>query len=98
MRQALDIDLFDPRFRDFVVAQSASEPGPHRKHLFPHELRREIFRYYLGEIRRLSPHTPVSLCMETEDMWADLSAELGMEPEDYACCCGPTSVPGHRLL
>lgn len=98
MQEALDTDLLDDRFREFVAEQARREPGPHRKHLFPHEMRAEILRYYLQAIRRVSPKTPVSICMETTEMWAELGPELGMRPDDYACCCGPTSVPGHPLM
>ena len=28
----------------------------------------------------------------------ELGPFMGMTPEDYACCCGPTSVPGHPML
>ena len=98
MLAALDVELLDAPFRDFVHAQAQFEPGPHRKHLFPHEMRREVLRYVLGEIRRVSPQTPVSICMETVQMWQDMGPELGMTPENYACCCGPTSVPGHPLM
>jgi len=98
MREAIDLELLDPAFRDFVIQQSEPVPGRHRKHLFTHEMRRGIFRHHLDEIRRLSPRTPVSLCMETVEMWREFGPELGMAPGNYACCCGPTSVPGHALL
>jgi spore photoproduct lyase len=98
MIEAIDIDLLDPQFREFVVQQSEPVPGPHRKHLFNHEMRRLIFRHYLTELHRLSPRTPVSLCMETVEMWREFGPEMGMQPGHYACCCGPTSVPGHPLL
>lgn len=98
MLRAIDVEMLEPAFRDYVDERAEAAPGPHQKHLFTHEMRREIFRHHLREIRRLSPKTPVSICMETLDMWRDLSAELGMTPGHYACCCGPTSVPGHPLL
>jgi hypothetical protein len=98
MNQALDISTFDPRFREYVESLLHTPPPPHRKHFFPHELRREIMDFYVGEIRRLSPQTPVSICMETMAMWRDMGATLDMGPDDYACCCGPLSVPGHKYL
>lgn len=98
MLRAIDVELLAPEFRDYVYERSEAVPGPHQKHLFTHEMRLEVFRHHLREIRRLSPKTPVSICMETVDMWRDLGPELGMQPGNYACCCGPTSVPGHPLL
>lgn len=98
MDAALDISLFDPKFRQFVENQIETPPAPHHKHFFPHEWRREIMEYYTQEIRRLSPKTPVSICMETVAMWQDMGAALGMQAGQYACCCGPDSVPGHQHL
>jgi spore photoproduct lyase len=98
MNEAIDTSLFDPRFRQFVENQLETPPARHHKHLFPHELRREIMEYYLGEIRRLAPETPVSICMETTAMWRDMGPSLGMRPDEYACCCGPRSVPGEKYL
>lgn len=98
MNAALDISILEPRFRQFVEERLEVLPPPHRKHFFPHEWRREIMSYYLREIRRVSPATPVSICMETRDMWRDLGPALGMGPDAYACCCGPVSVPGQQHL
>lgn len=98
MLAAMDVSLFEARFRDYVMQKAEEPPPPHQKHFFPHEWRLEILRHYLREIRRVSPNTPVSICMETLPMWEALGPELGMSPEHYACCCGPTSVPGHPLL
>ena len=98
MSGALDVSLFDPRFRQVVQSRLQTPPPPHRKHFFPHELRREILEFYVQEIRRLSPRTPVSICMETAAMWEDMGPTLGMQPGQYACCCGPSSVPGHPYL
>jgi hypothetical protein len=98
MDDALDISLFEPRFREFIEERLGVPPEPHHKHIFPHPWRREIMEHYLAETRRLSPDTPVSICMETADMWRDMGPALGMEPGSYACCCGPLSVPGEKHL
>jgi len=98
MTGALDISEFDPQFRKYVEDLLDTPPPPHHKHFFPHEWRREIMDFYVQEIRRLSPDTPVSICMETKAMWRDMGEALRMGPEDYACCCGPSSVPGHEHL
>lgn len=98
MNEALDVSLLDPRFRQYVNDQLETPPPKHRKHFFPHDWRREIMDYYVQEIRRLAPQTPVSICMETVAMWRDMGESLGMEPSHYACCCGPRSVPGEKYL
>lgn len=98
MNAALDISQFETKFRQHVEYQLETPPPPHRKHFFPHDWRREIMKYYVQEIRRLSPETPVSICMETMAMWQDMGPTLGMQPGKYACCCGPDSVPGHQYL
>ena len=98
MQDALDLSLFDPAYAD-VVRRGAREGVPQRgKHLFPHDMRADILRFVIQEIKRLRPEQPVSLCMETTDMWDELGPLTGMTPDHYACCCGPTSVPGHPLF
>ena len=98
MKDALDTTLFDPGYAATLDRLDAEGFQPLGKHLFPHEMRRDILRFVIGEIKRRRPGQPVSICMETTDMWADLGPLLGMAPDGYACCCGPTSVPGHPLL
>ena len=68
--------------------------NPDGKQLFPHEAREKIYTFFMDEVRRISPETPVAICMETPQMWDALGAELGMSPDSYFCCCGPQSRPG----
>ena len=98
MLDAMDVSLFEARFREYAKEQAPLPPPPHRKHFFPHAWRAEIMHHYLKEVRRVSPKTPVSLCMETREMWEEFGPLLGMAPGEYACCCGPSSVPGNPLL
>ena len=98
MKDGLDMDLFHP---DYVAALDQREAEgflPLGKHLFPHNMRRAILQYVIEQIQRVSPDQPVSLCMETAAMWRDIGHLTGMAPGDYACCCGPTSVPGNPRL
>jgi len=98
MFNAMDVDAFDPRFRD--EAYAAHEAGEEKpgKHFFSHGLRKEILETVIGEVQLVSPDTPVSLCNETFQMWEELGPGLGMTADNYACCCGPDSVPGCRGL
>ena len=65
---------------------------------FPHEVREGIYRFFIEKIREVSPGTPVVTCLETPEMWSALGAELGMDPENYICCCGPSSTPENPLF
>jgi len=98
MLDALDTSLFDEEYAA-VVERLAREgfrtPG---KHLFPHAMRADMLRFVVEEIHRRRPEQPVSLCNETVDMWRDVGPLTGMTPENYVCCCGPTSTPGNPLL
>ena len=105
MVECLDVQGFDPAYRAYVedlVRRGDPERGkpycPHGKQFFSHELRSEIYRFFIDEIRRHNPNQRIALCMETPEMWDAYGGELGMTPADYVCCCGPTSVPGHPLL
>jgi len=49
----------------------------------------------LDEIRRVSPDTPVALCLDTPAMWAELAAGLRQGPDDYVCVCGGHCTPGN---
>ena len=97
----MDISLFEDRYR--LVAQEMADSNVRRlenspKQIFPHAMRLEIYRLFLEEIRKISEDTPVSICMETHEMWEELTEELGMNKASYVCCCGPVSVPGHPML
>ena len=99
MKDALDINLFDPEYADML--QKRIDDGFHTpgKHLFPHEMRSPILRHVIECVKKIRPEQPISLCMETADMWKELGSLTNMRPNDYACVCGPTSVPGnHNLL
>ena len=91
---ALDVSLFDEEYAAFVRRMADEGVRTKGKHLFPHEMRAEMLRRVIGEIRRLRPEVPVSICNETVDMWRELGPMIGMSPENYVCCCGPTCVPG----
>jgi spore photoproduct lyase len=98
MREAIDTSLFDPE-----AVKTLEEVGRTQrffgKHTFPHAFRLAMFRHVINEIRKYAPSLPISVCNETTEMWHDLGDLLApMTPENYVCCCGPTSVPGHPML
>lgn len=99
MKEALDLSLFDERYASAVKELISGGFQRNGKHVFPPALRADLLRFVIREIRAVAPRQPVSLCMETVAMWQELAAELApMTPAHYACCCGPSSVPGHPLL
>jgi spore photoproduct lyase len=98
IKNSIDISLFDHEYRELVEKMAQEGVVNRGKQIFPHDARLKIYRFFIEEIRRVSEKTPVAICMETEDMWEELSDELGMRKDNYACCCGPKSVPGHPML
>ena len=100
-----DMELLDPVYVDACreLYEADQHPGkpywPAGKQMFPHDLRLDILRFYVDEIRRHDQGVPISFCDETPEMWAEFTREeLGHGPGNYVCTCGPTSVPGNRLL
>ena len=65
---------------------------------FPPEVRAEVYSFYLDEIRKHDRDVPVFLCTESPELWREFAPRLGFEPGNYACACGPQSVPGMRRL
>ena len=65
---------------------------------FPPEVRAEIYKHYLGEIRRWASDLPVSISTESPAMWKELGPLLGATATSYVCGCGPNSVPGAKKL
>ncbi len=102
--ECFDTELLDPVYLEACRELYAGEPPgkpywPNGKQMFPHDLRLEILRLYVDEIRRHDSEVPISFCDETPEMWAEFTrGELGHGPDDYVCACGPTSVPGNPLL
>ena len=64
---------------------------------FPHNVRAEIYRHFIHEVRRWDTDALLYVCTETRDMWDELKDELGQDPRCYVCGCGSVAVPGKRL-
>jgi len=96
-RACLDVSLLDEKY---VAAMQAAAPflegrmyGP-----LPHEARAEIHGFLIREIRRVSPTTPIALCLETPAMWAELKDAHRQDPDRYVCVCGPYCTPDNPLF
>jgi hypothetical protein len=98
IRNSMDITLFDDEYRKIVDDLADKGAVNYVKQIIPHDARLKIYHHFIKELKRLGNGTPFSICMETQEMWADLSDEIGMQKDDYVCCCGPESVPGHPML
>lgn len=84
--------LLDERFMEMVRNNRSYRPEEVFNQPFPHEARAEVYAWYLDEIRRISPRTPVSLCSERRELWDMLGDRLEMSPDALFCCCGGRSV------
>jgi spore photoproduct lyase len=95
-RAIFPVELFDPALLARMDEIETTTGFTDRSHPFPDDVRAEIYTHYLREIKRLSPHTRVSLCAETQAMWDLLAGELDCTFSAFACNCGPVALPGIR--
>jgi len=97
LKQIIPSELLDPD-----CLQAAEDGFEEMKDLtqkpFPHELRKEIYRFYFNEIRKYDADVPVSLSTETWEMWRDVKDEFGEGPLSYVCGCGPQAVPHAKRI
>jgi len=97
LERTIDLDVLD---QDFVAAarKAKDDDTPSKLRPFPHEVRREIYEFYLKEIRAIDKDVPLTISTESLDMWRDLGPLLGVRPDNYTCGCGPCAVPGLKTL
>lgn len=95
LEKAMGTDWMDEEAKAAIYRGPVRSPyNPQGKQLFLPEYREKIYRFMVAAIRNRSPETPLSICMETPDMWEALGDLIDGTPQDYPCCCGPNSVPG----
>ena len=96
LTSTMNPDLMDPKCLE--AAREAQEKmkgvrtGP-----FPHETRKEIYRFLIREARRWDKDLPLYVSTETREMWDELKDELGQDPRSYICGCSSVAAPGRRL-
>jgi spore photoproduct lyase len=95
--RCMDLSLIEPKYVEMMRASAPLLKGKPYGPL-PHEARAEIYRFLMAEVRRVSPHTPMALCLETPAMWAELADLHRQHPDDYVCVCGPHCTPGNELF
>jgi len=97
VERVFDTEVLDERF----LAAMRSRPDDVRGKLYgpiPYALRKEIYEFCIAEIRQRDAGVPVSICLESSEMWDDLEEVLGIDREKYPCCCGPACVPGDPVM
>jgi len=67
------------------VPFSALQPPafPHDRYRFRPDVRVALYTHMLACIREADPSIPVSLCLETPEVWDS----VGLRPEDAPCNC-----------
>ena len=97
LEQCIPVELLDEEClkaaREADAEMKDSHLGP-----FPHHIREEIYRHYLGAIRAKDARIPVTVSTETLDMWKSLGKDLGFTPANYVCGCGAGATPERRVL
>jgi hypothetical protein len=88
-----DTDAMDPDFMRRMREDADELNGKHHAP-FPVDVRAEIYRHYLSEVKRLSPDTPFALCTEHPGVWDALETAMPMARDAMFCCCGGLSPPG----
>lgn len=96
MKRAMDMTMVDPAMvramEDAAAEMRGKKFGP-----LPHDARAQIYRFLIDEVRAQRSDIPISLCLESVEMWQQFGPELGMKPERYFCNCGPQCTPGTDL-
>ena len=92
----IDTDLLDQECmqaaRDAAEEMEGVRTGP-----FPPDVRAEVYRFLIGEVRRWDQDVPLYLSTETREMWDELEDELGQSKLAYVCACSSVAMPGGRL-
>ncbi len=99
LQTQFDPEMLDPEFLALMKADAREKVQSGEE--IPVEFRREIYRFVIDELERVSPQTPYAFCRELRDTWdyfAEAFARHNQHPDRYVCNCGGYSQPGHELL
>ncbi len=89
----VDPELLDPWALE-LAHEHRTEMDGKKYRPFPHKVRETVDRFIIDEIRKYSRTTPISLCLESEEMWNVFGKELGRMGDGFLCNCGPVCSPG----
>ena len=97
LKSCIDPSLLDPAYvralDESAESMKGVTAGP-----FPPWVRAEIYGFLLDEIRKHDKGVPVFLCTESPEMWREFAPQLGVDPSNYVCGCGPQSAPGLKRI
>ncbi|MCK5801808.1 MAG: hypothetical protein KAI66_03200 [Lentisphaeria bacterium] len=93
--RCLDLSLWDPIYVEAMRAAAPFLKGQ-RTGPIPHDARAELYQHLIDEITRVSPKTPIALCLDTPEMWRQFEDQLNQTAEEYVCVCGPYCSPGNH--
>ena len=96
MVEHLDPELLDPDILA-TAEEAADEMDGVRTGPFPHEVRADIYRFLIEQVRQHDPDVPLYVSTETREMWDELVEELGQDPDSYVCGCSSVALPGGKL-
>lgn len=96
MANTLGLDLLDPECVEAARTAAGDMKGV-RTGPFPHDVRAEVYRTLIREVRRWDADVPLYVSTETREMWDELREELGQDPRTYICACSSVAAPGRRL-
>ncbi|MBS3762425.1 MAG: hypothetical protein KGZ25_03870, partial [Planctomycetes bacterium] len=96
MIDRIDPEEFDPEYLK-AAEDAQDEMKDVRTGPFPPDVRREIYQFFIREVRRHDSDIPIYLSTESRDMWDDLRDELGQDPKAFFCGCSPVALPGGHL-
>jgi len=96
LTSTIDPQLLDPDCLEAARA-AAEEMKGQRAGPFPHDVRAEIYRHFIREVRRWDKDVLLYVSTETREMWDELKDELGQDPRAYVCACSSVAVPGGKL-
>ncbi len=68
---------------NLVNTTVAGTPSPDGRRRFPRQLRAELYRHILDEVRARMPGVSVALCLEEPEVWR----AVGLDPGRPACNC-----------
>lgn len=93
---SINPDLLDPRCLE-AAREAREDMKGSRQSPFPHDIRKEIYRFFIKEIRSYDMDLPLYVSTETREMWDELKDELGQDPRCYICGCSSVAAPGRRM-
>jgi hypothetical protein len=97
LKDRINLELLDPAY----VIEAERSTDDLKKKLtgpFPHQVRAEIYRFLIGEVRRWDTKVPIFLSTESRAIWDEMAPELGQDPRTFVCGCNPVQLPGPRMF